>query len=89
MHQDPAFRAANAAMMSERNYDPVFMAAQAERGRARMIAMNNDPAFNPLVLLTPNERAAYDALIRKIGSTRASVLAFIGRADLVRDGMAP
>ena len=87
MHQDPVFRAARSAMMSERNQDPVFKAAQAERGRACMTAMNNDPAFNPLVLLTLSERVFYDALIRKSGSTRAQVLAFIGRADLVRGGM--
>ena len=94
LHQDPAFKAAHSArgraMMKVMNSDPNIrtparLAAMAVKASARMTAMNNDPAFNPLVLLTPSERVFYDALIRKSGSTRAQVLAFIGRADLLRD----
>ena len=96
LHQDPAFKAAHAARgrarMIAMNKDPNIrtparLAAMAVKASARMTAMNKDPAFNPLVLLTPSERVAYDDLIRKRGSTRAQVLAFIGRADLVRDVM--
>ena len=65
---------------------PARLAAMAAKASARMTARHKDPAFNPLVLLSPSERWAYDTLIRKSGSTRAQVLAFIGRADLVRDG---
>ena len=57
-----------------------------EMSSARMTARQKNPAFNPLVLLTPSERVAYDALKRLTGSSRNLALTVIGRADLVRDG---
>ena len=60
--------------------DPEF----AERSRERMKALHADPFRNPLVLLTPAERADYDVLVRKGGLDRATALAAIGRDDLNR-----
>ena len=76
---DPEFAKAHAERMRARNADPEFAKASAERMRAR----HADPARNPLVLLSPAERADYDILTRKGGKTRNDALAAVGRDDLV------
>jgi len=54
-----------------------------DRRSAIQKARKADPALNPLVLLTPEERADYDLMKRK-GFTRAEALTSIGRTDLVQ-----
>ena len=75
--------AAHAERASERmralNADPEFAKAHAERMRA----LHADPEFNPLVVLTPAERADYDVL-KRAGYSRDDVFRAIGRADLIR-----
>lgn len=53
--------------------------------RLRMKALNADPEFNPLVLLTEAERADYDTL-KQAGYTRDDAFFAIGRLDLVQHG---
>jgi len=55
--------------------------ASAERGAERLRKLHADPDRNPLVLLSPEERAAYDNLKRKRYS-RPDAFRAIGRADL-------
>lgn len=43
----------------------------------------NRPEVNPLVLLTPTERADYD-LLKRAGHSRNDALRSIGRGDLIR-----
>ena len=78
LNADPEFAAANAERMRKRNADPEFAAAHAERMRKR----NADPDHNPLVMLTTQERADYDAL-KRYGYSRADAFRAIGRADLI------
>ncbi len=54
-------------------------AANAERMRKR----NADPEYNPLAMLSAQERADYDALKRN-GYSRDDAFRAIGRADLIR-----
>lgn len=54
-----------------------------ERLRAAMKAAMNRPDVNPLVLLTPTERADYD-LLKRAGHSRNDALRSIGRGDLIR-----
>ena len=79
---DPEFAAAHAERAAERmrklHADPEFAAAHAERMRKR----NADPDHNPLVMLTTQERADYDAL-KRYGYSRADAFRAIGRADLI------
>ena len=75
---DPEFAAAHAERMRKLNADPEFAAANAERMRKR----NADPDHNPLVMLTTQERADYDAL-KRYGYSRADAFRAIGRADLI------
>ena len=77
-HADPEFAAANAERMRKRHADPEFAAANAERMRKR----HADPDHNPLVMLTTQERADYDAL-KRYGYSRADAFRAIGRADLI------
>ena len=42
-----------------------------------------DPANNPLVLLTPEQRAEYDRWKNNYGFTRDAALRAVGRSDLV------
>ena len=70
--------AANAERMRKLHADPEFAAAHAERMRKR----NADPDHNPLVMLTTQERADYDAL-KRYGYSRADAFRAIGRADLI------
>ena len=74
LNADPEFARANAERMRKRNADPEFAKANAERMRR----LNADPEFNPLVALTPEERADYD-ILRKAGYTRAEAFAAMGR----------
>ena len=78
-HADPEFAAANAERMRKRNADPEFAAANAERMRKR----HADPEYNPLAMLSAQERADYDALKRN-GYSRDDAFRAIGRADLIR-----
>ena len=78
-HADPEFAAANAERMRKRNADPEFAAAHAERMRKR----HADPEYNPLAMLSAQERADYDALKRN-GYSRDDAFRAIGRADLIR-----
>ena len=82
LNADPEFAKANAERAAERmrkrNADPEFAAAHAERMRKR----NADPDHNPLVMLTTQERADYDAL-KRYGYSRADAFRAIGRADLI------
>ena len=71
--------AANAERMRKRNADPEFAAANAERMRKR----HADPEYNPLAMLSAQERADYDALKRN-GYSRDDAFRAIGRADLIR-----
>ena len=80
LHADPEFAARHRERMKALNADPEFAA----RNRERMKALNADPARNPLVLLTPSERADYDLLVRKGGMRRNETFVAIGRADLVK-----
>jgi hypothetical protein len=66
--------------MKALNADPEFRA----RKSARMKELNADPARNPLAALTPQERADYNLVKRKMGYTRDEALTAIGRADLVQ-----
>ena len=77
-HADPEFAKAHAERMRALNADPEFAKANAERMRA----LNADPEFNPLVLLTPAERADYDVL-KRAGYSRADALRAIGRLDIL------
>ena len=77
-HADPEFAAAHAERMRKLHADPEFAAAHAERMRKR----NADPDHNPLVMLTTQERADYDAL-KRYGYSRADAFRAIGRADLI------
>lgn len=54
-------------------------AANAERMRK----LHADPEYNPLAMLSAQERADYDALKRN-GYSRADAFRAIGRADLIR-----
>lgn len=54
-----------------------------ERHRAAMKETMNRPDVNPLVLLTPTERADYD-LLKRAGHSRNDALRSIGRGDLIR-----
>ena len=54
-------------------------AAHAERMRK----LHADPEYNPLAMLSAQERADYDALKRN-GYSRADAFRAIGRADLIR-----
>ena len=82
LNADPEFAAARDARSSETmralNADPEFAAAR----DARMRAIHADPSHNPLVLLTPDQRADYDAL-KRAGHSRGDALRAIGRDDLV------
>ena len=82
-HADPEFAAAHAErmrkLMRKRNADPEFAAANAERMRKR----HADPEYNPLAMLSAQERADYDALKRN-GYSRDDAFRAIGRADLIR-----
>ena len=71
--------AAHAERMRKRNADPEFAAANAERMRKR----HADPEYNPLAMLSAQERADYDALKRN-GYSRDDAFRAIGRADLIR-----
>ena len=51
---------------------------------ARLRQMQNDPKRNPLVLLSPKERAEYDELTKRHRYRRAEALVAVGRADLVQ-----
>lgn len=55
-------------------------AAHAERMRA----LHDDPSRNPLVQLTPAERADYDTLVKRGGLSRAEAFRAIARVDLIR-----
>ena len=55
--------------------------ANAERGAEHMRKMHADPDRNPLVLLSPEERAAYDNL-KRARYSRPDAFRAIGRADL-------
>ncbi len=83
LHADPEFAAAHAERAAERmrkrNADPEFAAAHAERMRK----LHADPEYNPLAMLSAQERADYDALKRN-GYSRADAFRAIGRADLIR-----
>ncbi|HNB27519.1 MAG TPA: hypothetical protein PLR41_11200, partial [Alphaproteobacteria bacterium] len=76
---DPEFAAAHAERMRKRHADPEFAAANAERMRKR----HADPEYNPLAMLSAQERADYDALKRN-GYSRDDAFRAIGRADLIR-----
>jgi len=54
-----------------------------ERRSAAIKEALNRPEVNPLVLLTPTERADYDLLTRA-GHSRNDALRSIGRGDLIR-----
>ena len=61
-----------------------FGGALVDKRSERMKALHADPARNPLVLLTPSERADYDLLVSKGGMGRNEAFVAIGRADLVK-----
>ena len=54
-----------------------------ERRSAAIKEALNRPEVNPLVLLTPTERADYD-LLKRAGHSRNDALRSIGRGDLIR-----
>ena len=83
MNADPEFAERHRERMKAINADPEFAERHRERSCERMKAMRADPARNPLVLLTAAERADYDMLRKKGGSTRNDALRAIGRADLI------
>ena len=78
-HADPEFAAAHAERMRKRHADPEFAAANAERMRKR----HADPEYNPLAMLSAQERADYDTFKRN-GYSRDDAFRAIGRADLIR-----
>ena len=65
--------------MVARNADPEFK----EKQRAAMVALHADPEFNPLALLTPEQRAEYDLLRKKGGYSREDAMETINRQKAV------
>ena len=81
-HADPEFAAANAERMRKLHADPEFAAAHAERAAERMRKLNADPRYNPLVMLSAQERADYGTF-KACGYSRADAFRAIGRGDLI------
>lgn len=74
----PSRRQAASERMRARMADPV----QRERAGQAVRERHADPARNPLLRLTPAERADYD-LFKLKGCTREEAFRLIGRVDLV------
>jgi len=75
----PMKEAMNRPEVKERRRAAMNRPEVKERHRAAM----NRPEVNPLVLLTPTERADYD-LLKRAGHSRNDALRSIGRGDLIR-----
>lgn len=72
----------NCAWQRAKRAELVFPDIRAERSAERMRQQHKDPEFNPLVLLTQQERADYD-IFKRAGCTRDEAFEAVGRVDLI------
>lgn len=61
---------------------PRFAEATKKRSASVFRRLWRDPKYNPIVLLTPNEKADYD-ILTKSGMKRRDALISIGREDIL------
>jgi len=76
----------SAVYVAAKRYGLIFArdySRNCEAYRERMKALNADPEYNPLVMLTAAERADYDLCVSKGRMTRQEALASIGRSDIM------
>ncbi len=75
--------AMNRPEIKERHREAIKEAMNRPEIKEQRRAAMNRPDVNPLVLLTPTERADYD-LLKRAGHSRNDALRSIGRGDLIR-----